>query len=83
LARTLQDLPIVDRTGLPDRYDIRVLWMPDNVKPEDIASVPEPLRPPDMSMFQAFEKQAGLKLESTKLGVPVVVVDSIAKPSEN
>jgi bla regulator protein BlaR1 len=83
LARTLQDRPIVDKTGLPDRYDIRVLWMTDNVKPEDLTSIPEELRPPDMSMFQAFEKQAGLKLEATRTGVPVVVVDNIEKPSEN
>ena len=83
LARTLQDRPIVDKTGLPDRYDIRVQWMPDNAKSEEIAAVPEEFRPPDVSMFQAFEKQAGLKLEATKTGVQVVVVDSIEKPSEN
>jgi hypothetical protein len=29
----------------------------------------------DMKMFDAFEKQAGLKLEAVKTGVQVVVVD--------
>jgi uncharacterized protein (TIGR03435 family) len=30
-----------------------------------------------------FEKQAGLKLEATKTGVQVVVVDSIDRPTPN
>ncbi len=87
LARTLQDRPIVDRTGLPDRYDIRILWRPDNIDQaafEDILTkVPPELRPPDMNMFEAFERQAGLKLEATKTGVEVLVVDHIERPTEN
>ncbi len=83
LARTLQDRPIVDKTGLTDRYDIQVLWMPPNGKPDDFLSYPPEIRPPDMNMFEAFEKQAGLKLEATKTGVQVVVVDRIEKPTEN
>jgi uncharacterized protein (TIGR03435 family) len=83
LARTLQDRPIVDRTGLPDRYDTQVLWMPDGAKPEDFANVPPEIRPPDMNMFEAFEKQAGLKLEAAKTGVQVLVVDKVERPTEN
>jgi uncharacterized protein (TIGR03435 family) len=87
LARTLQDRPIVDKTGLPDRYDIRVLWIPDDMDPAAIADMmaklPPELRPPDMNMFEAFEKQAGLKLEATKTGVQVLVVDHIEMPTEN
>jgi uncharacterized protein (TIGR03435 family) len=87
LARTLQDRPIVDKTGLPDRYDIRVLWRPDNMDQaaldEVLAKLPPEFRPPDMNMFEAFEKQAGLKLEAIKTGVQIVVVDHIDKPTEN
>jgi uncharacterized protein (TIGR03435 family) len=84
LARTLQDRPIVDRTGLTDRYDVRVMWMPDDPRDvEKLAELPPEIRPPDMSMFQAFEKQAGLKLEPTRSGVQVVVIDSIDKPTPN
>jgi uncharacterized protein (TIGR03435 family) len=87
LARTLQDRPIVDKTGLPDRYDMRVLWRPDNVDAaqldEIMAKLPPELRPPDMNIFEAFEKQAGLKLEASKTGVQVVVVDRIERPTEN
>jgi len=87
LARTLQDRPIVDKTGLPDRYDLRVLWRPENVDPAQLDAImtklPPELRPPDMNMFEAFEKQAGLKLEAAKTGVQVIVVDRIEKPTEN
>ena len=83
LARTLQDRPIVDKTGLTGKYDITVTWMPDNMKPEDLEKIPKEQRPEDVSLFQALEKQAGLKLEATKGPVQVAVVDSISKPSAN
>jgi uncharacterized protein (TIGR03435 family) len=83
LARTLQDRPIVDKTGLTGKYDVTVRWMPDGMKPEDLEKIPKEQRPEDLSLFQAMEKQAGLKLEATKGPVQVVVVDSISKPSEN
>jgi uncharacterized protein (TIGR03435 family) len=83
LARTLQDRPIVDRTGLTGKYDILVRWMPDNVKPEDLERLPREARPPDLSLFDALEQEVGLKLEATKAPVEVVVVDRIERPSEN
>jgi uncharacterized protein (TIGR03435 family) len=83
LGRVLQDRPIVDKTGLTGKYDVTVTWMPDGTKPEDLESIPKEQRPEDVSLFQAMEKQAGLKLEATKGPVQVVVVDSIAKPSGN
>jgi uncharacterized protein (TIGR03435 family) len=83
LGRVLQDRPIVDKTGLTGKYDTAITWMPDGVKPEDLAGVPKEQLPEDISMFAALEKQAGLKLEAQKSAVQVVVVDSIEKPSEN
>jgi uncharacterized protein (TIGR03435 family) len=83
LGRRLQDRPIVDKTGLTGKYDTAITWMPDGVKPEDLAGVPKEQLPEDISMFAALEKQAGLKLEAQKSPVQVVVVDSIEKPSEN
>jgi len=48
-----------------------------------LEKIPKEQRPEDVSLFQAMEKQAGLKLEATKAPVQVVVIDSIAKPSGN
>jgi uncharacterized protein (TIGR03435 family) len=83
LGRVLQDRPIVDKTGLTGKYDVTVAWMPDGMKPEDLENIPKEQRPEDVSLFQAMEKQAGLKLEATKGPVQVVVVEHIEKPSEN
>ena len=83
LGRTLQDRPIVDKTGLTAKYDTAVTWMPDGMKPEQLEGIPKDQRPEDISMFEALEKQAGLKLEAQKSAIQVVVIDSIEKPSEN
>jgi uncharacterized protein (TIGR03435 family) len=42
---------------------------------------PGPDAPPDL--FAAFQQQLGLKLESTKAPVEVLVIDKVQKPSEN
>jgi uncharacterized protein (TIGR03435 family) len=83
LGRMLQDRPIVDKTGLTGKYDTAVTWTPDGMKPEQLEGVPKEQRPEDISMFEALEKQAGLKLEAQKAPVRVVVIDSIERPSEN
>ena len=75
--------PIVDKTGLPGRYDATVRWMPDGMKPEKLANVPEDERPEDISLFTALEEQLGLRLEAQNGSVQVLVVDSIEQPSEN
>jgi uncharacterized protein (TIGR03435 family) len=34
-------------------------------------------------MFNAFQEQLGLKLESTRTAVEVYVIDKVQKPSDN
>jgi uncharacterized protein (TIGR03435 family) len=62
---------IIDKTGLTALYDIDLTWSPDN----------EPDSGP--SVFTALQDQLGLKLESAKAPVDVVVIDHIERPSEN
>jgi len=77
--------PVIDTTGLTGRYDVNVTWLPDGVKLEDVdvTNVPPAFRPQDMGMFEALERQAGLKLESTHAPIPVLVIDSVSEPDEN
>ena len=77
---TLEDP--TDKTGLTGKYDALVRWMPDNMKPEDLANISPDLRPDDVSLFTALEEQLGLKLDAQKGPVDVLVVDSIDKPTE-
>ncbi|ADW67809.1 TIGR03435 family protein [Granulicella tundricola] len=65
---------VVDKTGLPDRYDLKLRWTPDDAPPAENA-------PP--TLFTAIEEQLGLKLEPAKEAVPVLVIDHIDLPSAN
>ncbi len=65
---------VIDRTGLTAKYAINLSFAPiDPDVSEDSAS----------SIFQALQDQAGLKLESVKAPVKVLVVDRAEKPSSN
>lgn len=83
LARRLQDRPVVDDTGLKGRYDALVRWRPDDMTPEQLDTLPADSRPPDMAMFEAFERQAGLKLEVRKRPTRVVVIDQVEPADPN
>ncbi|HEY4365500.1 MAG TPA: TIGR03435 family protein [Bryobacteraceae bacterium] len=86
LQAQVLERPVVDQTGLKDKYDFIIRWTPD---PSQFggraANAPPPPdnteAPPDL--FTAFQQQLGLKLESTKAPVDVLVLDKVEKPSEN
>jgi uncharacterized protein (TIGR03435 family) len=75
--------PVVDRTGLTGRYDVNMSWMPEGMTHEQWESLPPEVRPEEMSMFEALERQAGLKLEPSRAPMPVLVIDTVDHPTEN
>ena len=82
----LVDRPVVDQTGLTDRYDFTLKWTPDSNQPVPPGQpAPPPVAaedaPPDL--FGAFQQQLGLKLEATKAPVEVMAIDKVEKPTEN
>lgn len=44
---------------------------------------PKEIRPEEVSMFEAVERQPGLKLEPSRAVMPVLVIDSLDHPTEN
>jgi uncharacterized protein (TIGR03435 family) len=79
---------VTDTTGLKGLYDIQLDWTPDPPPSGALAGAggPEaapPIDPNGPSIFTAIQEQLGLKLESTKGPVDVIVIDSVQKPSEN
>jgi uncharacterized protein (TIGR03435 family) len=68
---------VLDMTGLQGLFDINMEWEPDDGRtPDGIASGP--------SLFTAVQEQLGLKLESRKGPVDVLVVDQAEQvPAEN
>ncbi len=90
LARTLSQIvgrPILDRTGLSGKYDFELKWTPDQSSATDaVGGVAPPLAvsdPDRPNIFTALQEQLGLKLDSSKGPVTVIVVDRIETPSAN
>ena len=76
----IMDRAVIDRTGLPDRYDVDAHFIPDGAR----FNGDGPAVSPDCSdIFSALPKQLGLKLESTKGPVQFLVIEHADKPTEN
>jgi uncharacterized protein (TIGR03435 family) len=79
---------VVDKTGLTGNYDYTLQWTPDDVG-TPMAGDAGPGKgdvSPDAggpTLLTAVEEQLGLKLESTKSMLDVIVIDHIDLPSEN
>ena len=70
--------PVTDETGLKGKWNFDVSWSMGLITPMmDNAG-------DRVTIFQAFEKQLGLKLEERPVPTPVIVVESVnQKPSGN
>jgi uncharacterized protein (TIGR03435 family) len=82
--------PVIDNTNMQGVFDFHVEWTRDtNVSisptaPSGAAPLPPPPDAPSgPSMFTAVQEQLGLKLDSGKGPVEVIVIDSVQKPSDN
>jgi uncharacterized protein (TIGR03435 family) len=87
LADTLQEIasrdismPVVDQTGLSGAYNFKLDWTPAI----RAAAGASPNPPEGPTLFEAVDAQLGLKLESKKLPLPVIVIDRVERvPAEN
>ena len=83
--------PVLDRTGLTGRYDFKLEYTPEPggfgpKGPGGPGEKAEGAAAPDLagpSIFTALQEQLGLKLESTKGGVEVLIIDRAEKPTAN
>jgi len=81
------DRPVLDQTGLRGRFDFQLQWSPDDTPSTSPRGPGEPTKPNERAdslpdLFTTIQQQLGLKLESTKGQVDVLVIDKVAKPSE-
>jgi uncharacterized protein (TIGR03435 family) len=68
--------PVVDSTGLKGSWDFDLKWTPRALLSQAGAD--------GITIFDAVDKQLGLKLELQKLPTPIMVVDSVnQKPTDN
>ena len=73
---------VIERTGLTGDFDVDLVYTPDQM-PTGRDGGPPPLTGPSdgPSIFTALQEQLGLKLESTRGPVEVLVIDSVQEPT--
>jgi len=82
----VMDRPVVNQTNIQGRYNFTLDWTPDEFQFASFGPRPPGQQLPDTgkpNVFQAFQDQLGLKLESTKAPADVMVIDKAEKPSDN
>jgi uncharacterized protein (TIGR03435 family) len=80
--------PVLDRTGLTGLFDIDLEWEIDDAQRAALAVLApdRPMAPPNPDrpgLIGAVQEQLGLKLDSTRAPVDVLVVDAVARPAED
>jgi uncharacterized protein (TIGR03435 family) len=90
MQSSVMDKPVVDHTGLTDKYDFTLKWTPDDSQFAQFRGVSGPVQPPagdnpnaPPSLYTAMPEQLGLKIEAGKAMDDVIVIDHVDKPSAN
>jgi len=63
--------PVIDNTRLRGTFDYKLVWAPEQAD----STAP--------SIFTAVQEQLGLRLESAKGPIEMLLIDGAEKPSEN
>ena len=85
----VMDKPVVDQTGLTDKYDFTLKWTPDESQFAQFrgtgVTVPQPKDDPNAppSLYTAVQEQLGLKMGPGKAPDDVIVIDHVEQPSAN
>ena len=87
MANAYIDHPIVDATGLEGGWNFLIGWTPRGALRTSQAASPnaptgaaaEAADPNGISVFEAVEKELGLKLVKQKRSIPVIVVDHVGE----
>jgi bla regulator protein blaR1 len=71
--------PVVDKTGLSGGFDLQLSFAPEGGRgPAPATPASDPSAP---SLFAALQEQLGLKLESQRGPMDVVVIESVEQPT--
>jgi uncharacterized protein (TIGR03435 family) len=77
---------VIDETGIDGRYDLELTWTPENAPPPG-GPTPDgsaaPFDPSGPSIFTAVREQLGLRLDTTRGPMQVLVIESVHRPSDN
>jgi uncharacterized protein (TIGR03435 family) len=74
---------VLDRTNLAGAFDFRLSWTPERIPqgaPPPGAPPLPPVDPNGPSLFAALQEQLGLKLDSTRAPLEILVIDRAERP---
>jgi uncharacterized protein (TIGR03435 family) len=74
---------VVDRTGLTGNWEFELRFAAEQRGQPPPGANPPPADPDAPSIFTALQEQLGLRLESTKGPVEVLVIDHVEHPTED
>ena len=81
---SILDRTVIDKTGLAGIFDFNLEWTPNPVAaPPDGPATYTSNDAVGPSIFTALQEQLGLRLESAKGPVEMLVIDHVERPSEN
>lgn len=83
--------PVIDKTGIEGRFDVEMHWTPEPGQgggpfgggappPPEAAASADGGGP---SIFTAVQEQLGLKLDSQRGTVEILIIDNVSKPTDN
>jgi uncharacterized protein (TIGR03435 family) len=83
LQAAVMDRPVIDQTGIEGRYDFTLRWTPDQFQFGGLgANLPPPPDNADLpNLYEAFQQQLGLRLETDRAPAEVFVIDKVEKPT--
>ena len=90
MASAYIDHPVVDSTGLSGGWNFLIGWTPKALmqaptpaSPQGAGAPVEAADPNGLTVFEAVERELGLKLVKQKRSIPIIVVDHVdEKPIE-
>ena len=83
MQRAVLDRPVLNKTDLTGKYDFDLEWTPDDTQ---FGGALPPVKPEEAErpdLIAALQEQLGLRLESGRGLVEVIVIDSVDRPTEN
>lgn len=86
MQRAIFDRPVLDRTGLKDRYSFTLKWRADETQFSQMqgVAVPKETGTDDIDdIYTSARRQLGIKIEPKREAASVLVIDNVSRPSPN
>ena len=76
------DRPVIDKTNLTGKYDFDLEWAYDDTQFGGNLAPLASRNPGKPDLFAALQ-QLGLRLDSARAAIDIIVIDDVQRPSEN